>query len=58
MALKDDNPDIEVHCPICDAELIFSGDEEVGEEVFCAYCNSPFILVIKEDETFDVEEEF
>ncbi len=58
MAKRANEIESEIHCPVCDAELVFSGEEEVGDEVFCGYCNSPFILVVKEDETFDVEEEF
>lgn len=55
---KIDDEDFQVSCPVCNVEMIFSGDEEVGEEVFCPYCNAPFILVKREDETFDIEEDF
>jgi hypothetical protein len=28
-------------CPICDADVPMSGDESVGETVYCAYCEAP-----------------
>ena len=31
-------------CPICDADLIFAGDERVGELVYCTFCGAPFVL--------------
>ncbi len=30
-------------CPICDAEIAV-GDEKVGEEICCPYCQSPLKL--------------
>jgi hypothetical protein len=28
-------------CPICDADVPMSGDESVGETVYCTYCEAP-----------------
>ena len=29
-------------CSVCSADLLLSGDERAGEEIFCAYCGTPF----------------
>ena len=34
----------EFECPVCNADIPLSGDEKVGEEVFCAYCRAPLIV--------------
>jgi hypothetical protein len=44
---------------VCSAEILLSGDEVAGEEVFCAYCGSPMRLTAAADsEDCDVEEDF
>jgi len=46
-------------CPLCDADLLLSGDEEPGEEVFCAYCGSPVRLPKRPDsDEATLDEEF
>jgi len=50
----------ETACPVCDADLLFAGDERAGDTVPCLHCGSPF-LVTKEgkgDEDWEVEEDF
>lgn len=31
-------------CPMCDAEIPVSGDEKVGESIYCPYCQIPLRL--------------
>lgn len=55
------SPDLD--CPICDADLIFSGEERVGEIVHCTFCGAPFVLRarVKRDEdeaAFELEEDY
>jgi uncharacterized Zn-finger protein len=46
-------------CPLCDAELVLSGDEEPGDEVFCPYCGAPVRLPRHPDrEEATLDEEF
>ena len=47
-------------CPICDADLLFAGDESRGDTVLCAYCGSPFIVkdVGGDEQDWDLEEDF
>lgn len=45
-------------CPLCDAEIPISGDERVGEEVYCTYCQAPLkFKKTKEDEPY-LQEDF
>jgi len=50
----------EISCPVCDAELLFAGDEAKGDTVFCTYCGAPF--KVREPESseadWDLEEDF
>ena len=34
----------DINCPLCDAELVFGGDEKAGDSVMCSFCGAPFIL--------------
>jgi uncharacterized protein YbaR (Trm112 family) len=46
-------------CPVCNADIPLSGEEQVGEEVYCTYCNAPFTLTKKgSSDEFEVEEDF
>lgn len=48
----------DLSCPVCSAELMFTGDERAGDEVFCTYCGAPCRLSGKPgDEDCDVEVE-
>jgi C4-type Zn-finger protein len=33
-------------CPVCDTDIIMSGDEEKGDDVFCPTCESPLKYLI------------
>ncbi len=50
----------EIDCPACDSVIILDGDENVGDEVFCAYCGAPYTLSRSDDDTtdFTVEEDW
>ncbi|MBI5344470.1 MAG: lysine biosynthesis protein LysW [Deltaproteobacteria bacterium] len=45
-------------CPMCDAEVPLGGDEKVGEQVFCPYCNTPLALRKTKTEELFLEEDF
>ncbi len=43
---------------MCDAEVPLDGDEKVGGQVYCPYCQAPLALRTKKtDETY-LEEDF
>jgi primosomal protein N' len=47
----------EIECPICDADVTLSGDEENGDEVFCGYCGAPIKIVkITDEDEIEIEE--
>ena len=50
----------ELSCPICNADVPMSGDEQRGDEVFCTYCGAPLTVKgSKEDESeLELEEDF
>ena len=50
----------ELSCPICNADVPMSGDEQKGDEVFCTYCGAPLTLRdSKHDpEELELEEDF
>ena len=40
-------------CPMCDADIPVSGDENVGAEIYCSYCQTPLKLSkTKKDELY------
>ncbi len=43
---------------MCNADLLLSGDEKPGEEVYCTYCGAPCRITQGASEAFDVEEDF
>jgi hypothetical protein len=50
---------MELECPTCDVPLALHGDEQPGEEVFCATCGAPAILKAnEEDEEMHAEEDY
>jgi DNA-directed RNA polymerase subunit RPC12/RpoP len=52
MATKD------LSCPVCNADLPLSGDEHVGDEIFCTYCGSPCRLMVKPKKGKDQADEY
>ena len=50
-----------LECPLCSVEIPLSGDESVGEELSCPYCQSPLLLRMKKENEKDIlylEEDF
>jgi len=45
-------------CPMCDCELPLSGDERVGEDIFCPYCETPLKLRKDKEDKFYLQENF
>jgi len=46
-------------CPMCDADIPVSGDEKIGSEIFCNYCQTPLKIRRKKDmEEIYLEEDF
>ncbi len=45
-------------CPLCDVDVPLSGDEKIGDQIVCVYCESPLKLKkTKEDELY-LQEDF
>ncbi|MCK4739027.1 MAG: lysine biosynthesis protein LysW [Deltaproteobacteria bacterium] len=59
MALNKKN-DLYMNCPMCDCELPMGGDEKVGEEISCPYCETPLKLrkSKKDEDKLILEEDF
>ncbi|MBI5902321.1 MAG: hypothetical protein HZB84_02425 [Deltaproteobacteria bacterium] len=47
-----------LECPLCAVEVPMSGDEEVGDQVFCTYCQSPLQLKKTKTDDLYLEEDF
>jgi hypothetical protein len=45
-------------CPMCDVEVPLAGDEKVGEQVFCPYCQTPLSLRKSKAEEYYLEEDY
>ena len=45
----------EAACPVCDADMIFAGDEDPGDLVMCSYCGAPFTVQSVGDDEIDWE---
>lgn len=47
-------------CPVCDADLLFAGDERRGDTVVCLYCSAPFTVhkPPSQDDEAELEEDF
>jgi hypothetical protein len=37
----------DLSCPVCNADLPLTGDEKVGDEIFCTYCGAPCRLMVR-----------
>ena len=50
----------DIACPVCDADLLFAGDEVKGDTVLCGYCGAPYTVkkVATPDADWDLEEDF
>lgn len=51
-----------LECPVCDADLVFSGDERPGDLIHCTFCGAPFVLQKRladdGESAWEVEEDF
>ena len=47
----------DVSCPVCHADIPFSGEEEAGDEVYCAYCSAPLVVKGRTDDEYELEED-
>jgi len=50
-----------LECPLCDVEIPMAGDESIGEQIACPYCQSPLLLKKRTEQEKDVlylEEDF
>lgn len=45
-------------CPVCAGDLMLSGDEEKGEEVYCPTCQSPCVVSVDDEGDTEVESDF
>ncbi len=45
-------------CPDCAGDMMLSGDEEKGEEVYCPTCQSPCVVSVDDDGDTEVESDF
>jgi hypothetical protein len=43
---------------VCDADLLFAGDEVVGDTVVCGYCGAPFTVKAADESDWELEEDF
>ena len=44
-------------CPLCDVDIPLSGEEEVGQQIMCVYCECPLKLKkTRDDELYLVED--
>lgn len=49
----------ELTCSVCSADIPLAGDEQAGDEVYCAYCNAPHRLTAAAtDEDCEAEEDY
>ncbi len=46
----------ELSCPICNADVPMSGEERVGDEICCAYCEAP-LRIHGSAEDMDLEDD-
>jgi hypothetical protein len=49
----------EPSCPVCDADLVFGGDEKAGDLVVCSFCGTSFLVSrgATKEEAWEVEED-
>ena len=45
-------------CPMCDLEVPLSGDEKIGEQLICPYCQVPLSLRKRRGDELYFEEDF
>ncbi|MBI5559831.1 MAG: hypothetical protein HY883_00970 [Deltaproteobacteria bacterium] len=45
-------------CPLCDCEVMLDGDEKIGDQIYCAYCEAPLKLAKTKDDRLYLVEDF
>ena len=45
-------------CPLCDADVSLTGDETVGDQIMCVYCECPLKIKISRDDDLYLVEDF
>ena len=45
-------------CSVCAGDLMLSGNEEKGEEVYCPTCQSPCVVSVDDEGDTEVESDF
>lgn len=49
----------EITCPTCEGDLLLTGDEQAGDEIYCPACNAPAKLVADaNDEQCEAEADY
>jgi hypothetical protein len=48
----------ELQCPVCNADLPLSGDEQGGDEIYCTYCGAPCRMKQGSDGDLEAEQDF
>jgi hypothetical protein len=53
-------PRRELSCPVCDAELLFGGDERRGDVIICSYCGAPFTVqkAASDEDEWEIEDDY
>ncbi|MFQ5328412.1 MAG: hypothetical protein ACE5D4_00290 [Thermodesulfobacteriota bacterium] len=52
------NASVYLPCPLCDVEIPLSGEEVVGQQIMCIYCECPLKLRKRKDDTLYFAEDF
>jgi len=53
-----DTSNADLTCPLCDADIPLSGDETVGEQIICVYCECPLKINKSRDDVLYLVEDF
>ena len=48
----------DLECPMCDVEIEMSGEEKLGTEVTCPFCDTPLKLKKTKDDILFLQEDF
>ncbi|VAW35763.1 hypothetical protein MNBD_DELTA02-1185 [hydrothermal vent metagenome] len=47
-----------LECPMCDCEIPISGEEDMRDEIYCPYCDTPLLLKKNRNDEFFLQENF
>lgn len=48
----------ELECPVCNADIPLTGDEKIGDEIFCVYCRAPLTVKHGKDDDLLLEDDY